>query len=319
MTSVESLVADKAHLRAIAPGVHAFIGERGDSNAGAIETPDGLVIIDTQQHLPLAQTFRSALRATLDRPIRLVVDTHYHLDHTAGNVLFREEAPILAHARTTDKMNAILGDAEDGRWELRDFKTRARLLFGPNLDELIPEGDPAWDWFAQRLGDPAYQHMVIVAPDETFEGSREVDLGGSAGVMRLDYTGPAHCDGDLIVYLSETRVAFLGDLLFSGRFPWIGDGDVAGWVRALDHVLGLDVDVIVPGHGLPVTLAEVAAFRDMLSALLDAVSAQVAQGASEDAAAAEVSLPEYEALPRYREWMSWNVRNTYRGVRAAAG
>ncbi len=292
MAGVESLVAEAAHLRQIAPGVHAFIGERGDSNAGAIETPDGLVVIDTQQHSQLAGTFRAALREALDRPIRLVVDTHYHLDHTAGNALFGAEAPILAHARTTDKMRSILGEAEDGRWVVPDFLTKARLLFGPNLDELIPEGDPAWDWFAKRLGDPAYDDMVMVAPDETFAGSREVDLGNGAGVMRLDYTGPAHCDGDLIVYLPARRVAFLGDLLFVGRFPWIGDGDVAGWIRALDHVLGLDVDVIVPGHGLPVTLAEVAA-------------------------AAGVALPGYDTLPRYREWMSWNVRNTYRGLRAA--
>ena len=83
-------------------------------------------------------------------------------------------------------------------------------------------------------------------------------------------------------------------------------------------MLSLDVDVVVPGHGLPVTLAEVAAFRDMLAALLDAVGAAMAQGASEDAAAATVALHGHDALPRYREWMSWNVRNTYRGLRAAA-
>ena len=315
MSSNDALVADEAHLRPLAPGAWAFIGARGDSNAGAIETPDGLIVVDVQQHDVLARTFRDALARDVGKPIERVINTHYHLDHIAGNALFGAEAPILAHDRTPEKLVSILGPASDGGWTVSDFTTKTQVLFGPNITELIPEGHEAWDWFRKRLGAPEYDSMRIVPPNETFADSYEIELPGD--VLRLDYLGPAHCDGDLVVHLQRARIAFLGDLLFVGRFPWIGDGDVAGWIRTLDWVCRLDVDCVVPGHGLPVTLNEVAGFRDMLKALHDAVAAAIKAGASEDAAAAEVEMPSYESLPRYAEWMSWNVRNTYRGIRAA--
>jgi glyoxylase-like metal-dependent hydrolase (beta-lactamase superfamily II) len=315
MANETPLVADEAHLRPLAPGVWAFIGARGDSNAGAIETPDGLIVVDVQQHGGLARTFRDALARDVGKPIERVINTHYHLDHIAGNALFGAEAPILAHDRTAEKLVSILGPAVDGGWTVSDFTTKCQVLFGPNITELIPDGHAAWDWFRTRLGAPDYDTMRIVPPTETFAESYEIELPGE--VVRLDYLGPAHCDGDLVVHLRAARIAFLGDLLFSGRFPWIGDCDVAGWIRALDWVCGLDVDCVVPGHGLLVTLKEVAGFRDLLRALLDAVAGAIRGGASEDAAAAEVELPGYAAMPRYREWMSWNVRNTYRGIGAS--
>ena len=315
MTASQNLVADHAHLRQLAEGVYAFIGARGDSNAGAIDTPDGLLVIDTQQHAALARTFREALRREVGKPVRMVIDTHYHLDHIAGNSVFASEAPILAHDRTTEKLHSILGPDDGAGWTVGDFMTKCRLLFGPNIDELIPDGDAAWDWFRHRLAAPEYDTMTITPPTETFPDYYEIGLPGDT--LRLDYLGPAHCDGDLVVHLRRRGIVFLGDLLFVGRFPWIGDGDMDGWIRTLDHVTRLDAECVVPGHGLPVTLKEIAAFRDMLAALRDAVARAIDDGASEDAAAHEVALPGYDTLPRYREWMSWNVRNTYRGLRAA--
>ncbi len=313
MPNTNPLVAEAAHLRPLATGVWAFIGSRGDSNAGSIETPDGLIVVDVQQHGALAKTFRDALVRDVGKPIERVINTHYHLDHIAGNALFGAEAPILAHDKTTEKLVSILGPNSDEGWTVSDFTTKAQLLFGPNITELIPAGHEAWDWFQGRLGAPEYDTMRIVPPSETFAESYAIELPDE--VVRLDYLGPAHCDGDLVVHLRQAKIAFLGDLLFVGRFPWIGDGDVAGWIRTLDWVCRLDVDCVVPGHGLPVTLNEVARFRDMLKALHDSVAAAIKAGASEDSAAHDVHLPVYDSLPRYAEWMSWNVRNTYRGLR----
>ena len=112
-------------------------------------------------------------------------------------------------------------------------------------------------------------------------------------------------------------MACLGDLLFEGRFPWLGDCDLDGWIRTLEHTLSLELDIVVPGHGVPVTLKEVGAFRDLLKTLRDAVAARIAEGASEDATVAEVQLPEFAHLGRYNEWLSFNVRNAYRYLKAA--
>jgi cyclase len=134
--------------------------------------------------------------------------------------------------------------------------------------------------------------------------------------MRLAYWGPAHCDGDVIVWLERAKVIFLGDLMFHGRFPWLGDCDLDGWIGHLGQVLSLDVDKVVPGHGPLATLKDVAEFRALLLALREGTANAIKAGASEDAAVEMVNLPQHEAMPRYREWMPFNVRSAYRYLKS---
>jgi cyclase len=79
-----------ASLVTIGSGVHAWIGDNGDSNAGAVETPDGLTAIDAQQTRPLGRKFRDAIERATGLPVVRLIDTHFHLDHTAGNVAFAD-------------------------------------------------------------------------------------------------------------------------------------------------------------------------------------------------------------------------------------
>jgi glyoxylase-like metal-dependent hydrolase (beta-lactamase superfamily II) len=298
-------------LRQVAPRVHAWIGAGGDSNAGAVETPHGLIIIDTQQSCALAKRFRDTLRASVAAPIRTVVNTHYHLDHIAGNVVF-SDAPIIAHDRTLQALEREAGPLTvDGR-TVTDTSSKIRMFFGANFDELVPPSEQAW--FVQRVGGAA--PLTIKPPSETF--ADRMEFGIPDEIVRLEYWGPAHCDGDIVIHLQESGVIFLGDLLFYGRFPWFGDCDLDGWIATLDRVLTMDVKTVVPGHGAPATLKEVAQFRALLHSLRSAVSRALKSGASEDAAVHAVHLPEYAALPRYKEWLPFNVRSTYRylgGVR----
>ncbi|HEV2954605.1 MAG TPA: MBL fold metallo-hydrolase [Xanthobacteraceae bacterium] len=302
-----------AHLVTIAAGVHAWIGAGGDSNAGAIETPDGVIIVDTQQYPRLARALREAALAKSGKPLRAVVYTHCHLDHTAGSSVFAD-APILAHAKTLAAMNACLGPREGENWSITDFATKLRFLFGQNILELVPEGDPARAWFANRIGLPDYDTVAIRPPSETFADTFAFHLPDDT--MHLRYFGPAHCDGDVVVHLEKRRVAFLGDLLFHNRFPWLGDCDLDGLIAALGHVLALDLAVVVPGHGPPATLADLARFRAMLVELRDAVARAIKTGVSEDAAVREITLPQYAHLQRYAEWRAVDVRAAYRYLRA---
>ena len=89
-----------------------------------------------------------------------------------------------------------------------------------------------------------------------------------------------------------------------------------GWISALEHVCSLNVERVIPGHGKPVGLKEIADFRDMLAALKEGVADALGAGMSEDEAVARVRLADYERLPRYPEWMPWNVRNVYRALGA---
>ena len=174
--------------------------------------------------------------------------------------------------------------------------------------------DPAQGWFRQRIGLSDYDRMTIAPPTQTFADHLMFHLDDD--VLRLDYWGPAHCDGDLVVWLPGRRVAFLGDLLFHGRFPWLGDCDLNGLIDRLAHVLTLDIAVAIPGHGAPTDLAQVARFRDMLMALRAGVEAAIRSGASEEAAVREVKLPQYAAIPRHGDWLPHDVRAAYQYLRA---
>jgi glyoxylase-like metal-dependent hydrolase (beta-lactamase superfamily II) len=77
----------EAHLVTVADGVHAWIGAGGDSNAGAIETPEGVIVVDTQQYPRLARQLRAAVLTRTGKPLGAVINTHCHLDHTSGNSL----------------------------------------------------------------------------------------------------------------------------------------------------------------------------------------------------------------------------------------
>jgi len=297
----------------VADGVHAWIGAGGDSNAGAIETPEGVIVIDAQQHLRLARELRAAVEARTAKPLRILVDTHCHLDHTHGNTVFAD-VPILAHAKTLAAMNACLGPRTGPEWSITDFATRLRLLFGQNILELVPEHDPARRWFAGRIAAADYDTVVIRPPTETFAGDFAFHLPDDT--LLLHYFGPAHCDGDIVVHLERRKVAFLGDLLFHNRFPWLGDCDLDGLIAALGRVLALDLAVVIPGHGPPATLADVARFRDMLAELRASVARAIKAGHSEDAAVAEVALPQFAHVTRYTEWLPIDVRAAYRYLRA---
>lgn len=298
----------------VASGVYAWIGAGGDSNAGAIDTPDGLLVIDAQQYPRLARRFRDALDAeTGGKPLRVLIDTHCHLDHTSGNVVFAD-LPILAHEKTLTAMDSALGPRLGPYWTITDFATKLRLLFGQNIMELVPDGDPAQAWFKQRISLPDYDVVTIAPPTETFADRFTYALPNET--VHLNYWGPAHCDGDIVVHLAKSKVVFLGDLLFHGRFPWLGDCDLDGWIERLAQVLKLDVDVVIPGHGGPTDLKEVARFRDMLVALRGAVAQAIKAGVSEEAAIREVHLPQYAGINRYKDWMPLDVKAAYRYLRA---
>lgn len=297
-----------ARLTTVAPGVHAWIGAGGDSNAGAIDTPHGLLVIDAQQNQQLAEAFRATLSASVGRPVRAVVNTHHHIDHIAGNVTFAD-VPIVAHEKTLQALEQELGPLSTGGAKTADPLSKARLFFGSNFDQLVPEGERSW-FFARVGGDSP---LNVRPPAETFADRCSLRLQNDT--LHVEYWGPAHCEGDLIIHLENARVAFLGDLLFNGRFPWFGDCDLDGWIGCLEQVLNMDLDTVVPGHGPPTTLEGVAAFRDLLAAVRNAVETAVKSGLSEDAAMREVSIPEYARMQRYKEWMPFNVRASYRYLR----
>ena len=212
----ERAAAAAPELIEVSAGVFAWLQPDGSwwiNNAGLVVGPQGAATIDTCATVARTRAYRQAIAEATDRPVRLVVNTHHHGDHTFGNSLFAP-ATIVAHERTPEEM----------------------LAFG------LPHGLPFWepvDWGDLRLDPP----MLTYSDGVTLR----------AGDLRchVRHVGtPAHTTNDSIVWLPERSVLFAGDLIFNGGTPFVLMGSVEGTIEALrDVVQPLQATTIVPGHG----------------------------------------------------------------------
>ena len=187
------------------------------ANAGIVVGRDGILVVDTLISAKEAKRFISDIRKVSEKSIKYVVDTHYHLDHAFGNCEFaRLGATIISQAN--DRKNL----ANKGEASLKNAKN-----YG--------------------LTDADMAGTVITLPTITFTDRMTIDLGGET--VELIYVAPSHTEGSTLVYLPERKILFTGDVLFTDFHPFMGDSDVAGWVKTLDFILALDVTTIIPGHG----------------------------------------------------------------------
>jgi cyclase len=217
--------------------VYAYLqpdGTWGWSNAGLISDGDASLLIDTLFDLHLTQemlaTMRKAVPAAAE--IDLVVNTHANGDHCYGNQLVAN-AKIIASQRTTDEMQHGIQPG-----------TMALLM------KQAPMMGSAGAYFLHAFRRFNFEGISVTLPKETFEG--ELMLRVDSKPVHLLEVGPAHTQGDTMVYLPDEKVIFTGDILFIGGHPIVWAGPVGNWLRACDRILALDVDVIVPGHG-PIT------------------------------------------------------------------
>jgi cyclase len=211
-------------LTKIADNVYSYVdvknagpGNSFAANAGIIVGSDGILVVDTLVSAKEAQRFLGDIRKVSSKPIKYVVNTHYHLDHAFGNSVFVKEGGIL------------IGSAID--------RKNLQQKGAATLERAGEHG----------LSEEEMRGTEIVLPSLIFTDRMTVYLGNER--VELLYIAPSHTEGSVLVYLPERKIIFAGDILFTDFHPYMGDGDLAGWLTALDYILGLDVVAIVPGHG----------------------------------------------------------------------
>jgi cyclase len=239
----------------LAPGVHAYLGEHGMPNAVTVEGRDGVVVIDSLFTPRHAARMIDALRATTGKPVVALVNTHFHGDHVFGNSAVPTDR-IIAHRSAYERL-VTGGDAY------------RELLCGVRPD-LAPE-----------IGD-----LEFVLPTELVDDRLTLDLGD----VRLDirHAGPhAHTTGDLVVELPDHGIFVASDLVFNGILPVARDGDLDGWIAVLaEQRDGFTGDVVVPGHGAVGGRELFDRQIDVLTGVIEKVTAVRNEGGSRDEARA---------------------------------
>lgn len=209
-----------AVLEEVADGVFAYVQPDGGwclNNAGLVVDGGESALVDTAATEARARRLRQSVLGVSPRAPRVVVNTHFHGDHTFGNFVF-PEAVVVGHERARTEMAAA----------------------GLHLTGLWPD---------VRWGD-----LELALPTLTFPSAMTLHVGSLTA--ELVHVGPAHTTNDTVVWLPERSVLFTGDLVMSGVTPFCLMGSVSGSLTALEELRAFGADTVVTGHG-PVTGPEV--------------------------------------------------------------
>jgi cyclase len=233
LTSGRVVHAYERGLHELGQGLYAYLqpdGSWGWSNAGLITDGDHAVLVDTLFDLGLTEAMLQAMRDAVPAAgqFQALVNTHANGDHWFGNQLV-PTSRIIATERCAEEM-----------LERPPDEMAALMAAAPTMGA-------TGAFLRDIFGRFQFESITPTLPTETFDAELTLRVGDLE--VRIRDLGPAHTGSDSIVHVPEARTVFTGDLLFIRGHPimWAGPSD--NWITALDTILGLDVDHIVPGHG----------------------------------------------------------------------
>ncbi len=309
--------------RRVADGVHVAVAApayKVNSNTAIIESDDGAVIVDTHSKPSAARVIVDRLRDVTAKPVRYVVNTHFHWDHWHGNEVYPAAYPgaeIITNQLTREAMvkkglKRIQDHVRQVPGEIARLRAELAAAAPPQRAKLGADLRLAESYLAEvRAMKPALPTMAFERTMKLYRRDREI---------HLLYLGRAHTEGDVFVYLPRERVVITGDAVI-GWTPFMGDGYPEDWVTTLDRLAELDWDTLVMGHGEPAGREWLRTFRGYIHDMVEAVREEAATGASLDDVKARVTTrlaPTYEpAFSTYQHYRPWrqgllaNIERTY--------
>ena len=251
------------------------------SNAGFVVTEDGVVVFDALGTPALGRAMVAAIAKVTPQPIRRVVVSHYHADHIYGlQALKAAGAQVWAHR-----------------------KAEGYLASPQATERLVQRRNDLFPWVDDTT--------VIVAPDVWLDGDTDFRMGGLT--FRILYSHGAHSPEDVMMYVVEDKLLFAGDLIFAGRVPFVGNADSAGWLKALDTMIAISPDVVIPGHG-PASrdvARDLALTRDYLAYLRKTMGDAASDLTPFEDAYARTDWSKFRGLPAFEQANRINAYGTY--------
>jgi len=270
-------------LQQVGVGAYAYLqpdGSWGWSNAGLIADGDQSLLVDTLFQLSLTSDMLATMADAVPaaQSIDLLVNTHADADHIFGNQLVKGTHILASQAAANEFLKVTPEDYRSIFENWQELGEGARYIH----EQVGPNGFK-------------FDEITLTQPHETFVKEKRLKVGDKNVVLTT--VGPAHTSGDVLVHAVEDRVVYTGDLLFSGAHPVVWEGSIEGWIAACDHVLSLDIDVVVPGHGPLTDKTRVAEFRAYLLWFREETRKRFEAGLSIEDTALEIA-----ELPELPEW-----------------
>lgn len=299
----------------VSEGIYAAIAKQGGlatGNAGFVVGDQGVLLVDTTLTPAAVEDLITVIAAETKQPIKYAMNTHYHLDHSGGNqVLAARGIPIIAHERLTE------------------WQTVKNRRFLPVTEELQKRREAAGKQLSEIPADQADKRAPIERQIRRFDALLTIKLTNpsmtfGAGSVRLHlgdrevvlFTLPGHTGGDVLVYVPDANVVFMGDMGWRKTLPNLVDATVVDWIASLDKLLvQYPAAKFVPGHGEVATSADVKEFRDYLDDLRTRVTKAIADGLTIEQAKEELKLPEKYKDFGFQNFAGPNVEDMYKELK----
>jgi cyclase len=253
------------HFRTVRDGIHVYAAKPIDSNCTVILTQEGVVLIDSGHNPPDSHAVMKAVRRLTSQPVRLLINTEPHADHTSGHFVFSPPAIIVAAAGAGDSMRAA---DNPRRWE-------PQALGAPGSAEMRA----------------ALEGYRLITPHVEYRDKMTLNVGERT--FELYYLKNVHSESDTAIWLPKERVLFAAASVSVKRFnnlrPFVSIPDTLAAIRMMR---ALGPEVVIPGHGAPGTVQILDDMERYYTLLLERVKQMVAQGKTLDEIKAELKMPE---------------------------
>jgi glyoxylase-like metal-dependent hydrolase (beta-lactamase superfamily II) len=313
----------KFEIKKVADGVHVAVAEpayKVNCNTAIIENDDGVMVVDTHSKPSAARVIVEHLRGLTAKPVRYVVNTHFHWDHWHGNEVYPAAYPgaeivtndITREAMVMKGLKRIGDHRRQMPLDIAKLEADVAAARGDARTKLEGELRLARAYLAEvNALEPALPTIAFEHTMKLYRRDREI---------HLLHLGRAHTAGDVFVYLPKEKVVITGDAVI-GWTPFMGDGYPEDWAGTLDRLARLDFTHIIMGHGDVADRGWLEIFRGYVGDMVAAVRAEAATGATLDEVKQRVTAklaPLYEkpfsTYGDYRPWragLAANIDRTY--------
>jgi cyclase len=308
---------ETAELTKLAEGVYVqVVSPDGNavSNSGVVILDHGVLVFDTHFTPEAGQVLLAGIRSLTSKPVRYVVNSHFHPDHTHGNQVWANAQLIASTNARRDvlqvdlpSMNRAVGITQDQLETMRrDMEQEADSARIQSLRAQIKLREDYLETMSR---------LKIIAPIVTLDDGLTI-LEGKREVQIL-YFGAGHTDGDVVLYLPSLKIAFLGDLFFNKAIPNVQDASVLEWMKTLEEVLKLDAEKFLPGHGPVGSKNDVKEFLGYLEELKTLIEAAIARGDTMEQTTHDTQVPPKYSSYQFQNFFPSNVQKMYTELKAS--
>jgi cyclase len=278
--SYEPHTGQPAVVKQIASDLYFFYDYDG-SNSVFLVTDAGVLVIDTREHPRAGQDLLARIRKVTDKPVKWVINSHFHGDHNYGNATFQAAGATFVAQQETARIMKLVQPKEMARRQ---------------------------GYFKEHNYDP--KEVKLILPDVTFDKQMSIYLGGRE--IRLMYFGPGQQAGDTFVLFPHDRALFTPGAFTTRSMPNMAfTTSVDNWIQMLDQVAARkDYDVILPAHGDVAHREDIKELQSMLADEYTTVKAAVAKGMPLAQAQATLTFPQYKDWRNYSRLKS-EIQNLY--------